>query len=59
MVIDRLLVGQELADGSLVQLLPDYQLASGPAGVRGVPGAALAGLQNSDLYCVFQERLFA
>ena len=59
MVIDRLLVGQELADGSLVQLLADYQLRAGQPVYAVYPARPWLALKTATFLAFLQERLFA
>ena len=59
MVIDRLLVGHELADGSLVQLLPDYQLRPGQPVYAVYPARPWLAFKTATFVAFLQERLFA
>ena len=52
-LIDRLLVEQELADGTLVELLTPLQPSARPTAPCGLPGPAMAGAQHLDLCGVF------
>lgn len=58
-VIDRLLVAHELDDGSLVQLLPDYQLRAGQPVYAVYPARPWLALKTSTFVAFLQERLFA
>jgi DNA-binding transcriptional LysR family regulator len=58
MVIDRLLVAQELALGSLVQLLPDYQLRAGQPVYAVYPARPWLALKTATFIAFLQERLF-
>jgi DNA-binding transcriptional LysR family regulator len=57
-LIDRLLVAQELAAGSLVQLLPDYQLRPGQPVYAVYPARSWLALKTSTFVAFLQERLF-
>lgn len=59
LVIDRLLVGHELADGTLVQLLPDYQLRAGQPVYAVYPARPWLALKTATFIAFLQERLFA
>ena len=59
MVIDRLLVGHELAEGSLVQLLPDYQLRPGQPVYAVYPARPWLAFKTATFVAFLQERLFA
>jgi len=59
MVIDRLLVDHELADGSLVQLLPDYQLRPGQPVYAVYPARPWLAFKTATFVAFLQERLFA
>ncbi len=58
LVIDRLLVAHELADGSLVQLMPDYQLREGQPIYAVYPARPWLALKTSTFVTFLQERLF-
>lgn len=58
MVIDRLLVAQELALGSLVQLLPDYQLRAGQPVYAVYPARPWLAFKTATFLAFLQERLF-
>ena len=58
MVIDRLLVAHGLADGSLVQLLPNYQLRPGQPVYAVYPARPWLALTTSTFLTFLQERLF-
>lgn len=58
MVIDRLLVAQELAQGSLVQLLPDYQLRAGQPVYAVYPARPWLAFKTATFLAFLQERLF-
>ena len=57
-LIDRLLVGHELANGSLVQLLPEYQLRPGQPVYAVYPARPWLALKTSTFVAFLQERLF-
>ena len=57
-LIDRLLVASELADGSLVPLLTDYQLRAGQPVYAVYPARTWLALKTSTLVAFLQERLF-
>lgn len=59
LVIDRLLVGHELADGTLVQLLPDYQLRAGQPVYAVYPARPWLAFKTATFIAFLQERLFA
>jgi len=59
LVIDRLLVGHELADGSLMQLLPDYQLRAGQPVYAVYPARPWLAFKTATFIAFLQERLFA
>ena len=59
MVIDRLLVDHELKDGSLLQLLPDYQLRPGQPVYAVYPARAWLAFKTATFVAFLQERLFA
>lgn len=59
MVIDRLLVGQELAEGTLVQLLPDHGLRSGQPIYAVYPARPWLAFKTATFIAFLQERLFA
>ncbi len=59
MVIDRLLVAQELDNGSLVQLLADYQLRAGQPVYAVYPARPWLALKTSTFVAFLQARLFA
>lgn len=58
MVIDRLLVGHELASGSLVQLLPDYPLRPGQPVYAVYPARPWLAFKTATFIAFLQERLF-
>lgn len=58
MVIDRLLVAQELADGSLVQLMPDYQSRAGQPVYAVYPARPWLAFKTATFVAFLQERLF-
>jgi DNA-binding transcriptional LysR family regulator len=58
LVIDRLLVAQELAQGSLVPLLPDYQLRSGQPVYAVYPARPWLAFKTATFIAYLQERLF-
>jgi DNA-binding transcriptional LysR family regulator len=58
MVIDRLLAAQELAQGSLVQLLPDYQLRAGQPVYAVYPARPWLAFKTATFLAFLQERLF-
>ncbi|MBP9149159.1 MAG: hypothetical protein KBG00_10300 [Rhodoferax sp.] len=58
MVIDRLLVAQELADGSLVQLMPDYQSRAGQPVYAVYPARPWLAFMTATFVAFLQERLF-
>ncbi|MBC3863238.1 LysR family transcriptional regulator [Undibacterium jejuense] len=57
-LLDRLLVAHELADGSLVQLLPDYQLRHGQPVYAVYPARPWLALKTATFVTFLQERLF-
>jgi DNA-binding transcriptional LysR family regulator len=59
MVIDRLLVSQELAEGSLVQLLPDYHLRPGQPVYAVYPARPWLAFKTATFVAFLQERLFS
>ena len=59
MVIDRLLVTHELADGSLVQLLAEFQLRPGQPVYAVYPARPWLAFKTATLLAFLQERLFA
>jgi len=59
LVIDRLLVGHELAGGTLVQLLPDYQLRAGQPVYAVYPARPWLAFKTATFIAFLQERLFA
>jgi DNA-binding transcriptional LysR family regulator len=59
MVIDRFLVAHELADGSLVQLLADYQLGDGQPIYAVYPARPWLAFKTATFVAFLQERLFA
>ena len=59
MVIDRLLVAHELAEGSLIQLLPDYQLRAGQPVYAVYPARPWLAFKTATFVSFLQERLFA
>ena len=58
-LIDRLLVEQELADGTLVELLTPYSLSARPPLHGSAPGPAMAGAQHPPLCGVLLSRVCA
>lgn len=58
LIIDRLLVAQELAQGSLVPLLPDYQLRSGQPVYAVYPARPWLAFKTATFIAFLQERLF-
>lgn len=58
-LIDRLLVAHELAIGSLVPLLLDYQLRAGQPVYAVYPARPWLALKTSTFVAFLQERLFA
>lgn len=58
LIIDRLLVAQELAQGSLVPLLPDYQLRAGQPVYAVYPARPWLALKTATFIAFLQERLF-
>lgn len=56
---DRLLVGHELADGSLVQLQPDYQLRPEQPLYAVYPARPWLAFKTATFVAFLQERLFA
>lgn len=59
LVIDRLLVSHELANGTLVQLLPDYQLRAGQPVYAVYPARPWLAFKTATFIAFLQERLFA
>lgn len=59
LVIDRLLVTQELADGTLVPLLPDYPLRAGQPVYAVYPARPWLAFKTATFIAFLQERLFA
>jgi DNA-binding transcriptional LysR family regulator len=57
-LIDRLLVAHELATGSLVQVLPEYQLRPGQPVYAVYPARPWLALKTSTFVAFLQERLF-
>ncbi|MFZ6861470.1 LysR substrate-binding domain-containing protein [Undibacterium sp. Ji67W] len=57
-LLDRLLVAHELADGSLVQLLADYQLRPGQPVYAVYPARPWLALKTATFVTFLQERLF-
>ncbi len=57
MVIDRLLAAQELADGTLVQLLPDYSLRPGQPVYAVYPARSWLAFKTATFLAFLQERL--
>jgi DNA-binding transcriptional LysR family regulator len=58
MVIDRLLVGQELANDSLVELLPDFRLGQGQPVYAVYPARPWLAFKTATFVAFLQERLF-
>jgi len=58
LIIDRLLVAQELAQGSLVPLLPDYQLRAGQPVYAVYPARPWLAFKTATFIAFLQERLF-
>jgi len=58
-VIDRLLAAQELADGTLVQLLPDCQMRPGQPVYAVYPARPWLAFKTATFIAFLQERLFA
>lgn len=58
LVIDRLLVQHELAQGSLVPLLPDYQLRAGQPVYAVYPARPWLAFKTATFIAFLQERLF-
>ncbi len=59
MAIDRILVAHELVEGSLVQLLPDYQLGAGQPIYAVYPARPWLAFKTATFVAFLQERLFA
>lgn len=57
-VIDRLLVAQELADGTLVELLPGYTLRPGQPIYAVYPARPWLAFKTTTFIAFLQERLF-
>jgi len=57
-LLDRLLVAHELAVGSLVQILPDYQLRPGQPVYAVYPARPWLALKTATFVTFLQERLF-
>jgi len=58
LIIDRLLVAQELAQGNLVPLLPDYQLRAGQPVYAVYPARPWLAFKTATFIAFLQERLF-
>lgn len=57
-LIDRLLVAHELSAGTLVQLLPEYQLRAGQPVYAVYPARPWLARKTSTFVAFLQERLF-
>ena len=57
-IIDRTLVETELANGTLVELLPDYRLAEGPPVYAVYPARQWLALKTRTFVSFLEERLF-